>query len=316
MGAVNYDLCCRNHYGSPHCWGDSAFTFERCCTLRLGKGSHEFFSEARKFLLASWPQQLLMLGSLLLGLKSSAPSKKVPRLIPAVPQLRLLATLWIAAFHVWNLLEPLYPGSDDVKLLESLAVVHTDVFFIVSSYLIAKRPKGAPQEAAVRVALNVLRRAVRLCVPAIVSTCMMSIVRPTLRWTSTAAIWPLCHEFLCYSLLEGATGAQSQEAKLSDILSQYLLTFMLVHVYMLPSRTDRMVPGAAVLLEQLWFLLGVCALPTFLVHLAQQPFQKFFLSAVDVVSRHSVWSSLLPLVAILAVGTAMLLACTEWECIS
>ncbi|CAK9032470.1 unnamed protein product [Durusdinium trenchii] len=142
MGAVNYDLCCRNHYGSPHCWGDSAFTFERCCTLRLGKGSHEFFSEARKFLLASWPQQLLMLGSLLLGLKSSAPSKKVPRLIPAVPQLRLLATLWIAAFHVWNLLEPLYPGSDDVKLLESLAVVHTDVFFIVSSYLIAKRPKG------------------------------------------------------------------------------------------------------------------------------------------------------------------------------
>lgn len=33
--------------------------------------------------------------------------------------------------------------------------VHTDVFFIVSSYLIAKRPKGAPQEAAVRVALNV-----------------------------------------------------------------------------------------------------------------------------------------------------------------
>ncbi|CAK9067133.1 unnamed protein product, partial [Durusdinium trenchii] len=121
-----------------------------------------------------------------------------------------------------------------------------------------------------------------------------------------------------HSFLSAETEKQetAQEAKLSDILSQYLLTFMLVHVYMLPSRTDRMVPGAAVLLEQLWFLLGVCALPTFLVHLAQQPFQKFFLSAVDVVSRHSVWSSLLPLVAILAVGTAMLLACTEWECIS
>ncbi|CAK9067136.1 unnamed protein product [Durusdinium trenchii] len=141
--------------------------------------------------------------------------------------------------------------------------------------------------------------------------CVNVVARET--QSAPGTVFLLEHSFLSAETEKQET---AQEAKLSDILSQYLLTFMLVHVYMLPSRTDRMVPGAAVLLEQLWFLLGVCALPTFLVHLAQQPFQKFFLSAVDVVSRHSVWSSLLPLVAILAVGTAMLLACTEWECIS
>eukprot|EP00913_Durusdinium_trenchii_P014172 g13300.t1 len=54
-----------------------------------------------------------------------------------------------------------------------------------------------------------------------------------------------------HSFLSAETEKQetAQDSPLSDILSQYLLTFMLVHVYMLPSRTDRMVPGAAVLLE-------------------------------------------------------------------
>eukprot|EP00434_Breviolum_minutum_P010509 symbB.v1.2.009270.t1/scaffold584.1/size184464/5 len=462
MYSVNYEMCCRNHYSSSFCWGDPEYPFERCCMPKIGTRVQVLFSELRGFLATNWLQQLLILAALLLGgVQSCSSSKTGPeqerrRQLSAVPQLRLLAMVWIAGFHIWNLLEPLYTpagSSDDLRFLQALAVVHTDVFFVVSSYLIATRPGKAAtfRIASLRVSAKVLHRAVRLAVPAAVAHLLMSTICPALPWSDSAAIWPLCHEFLCYTLLEALTAfparsgnsimvlllalcfhrhrsapalswqvghrvldihriplclevallakglqavrpcwqwlpslplqgpllwvlfflgalttatlewcliagplvavplslfplhgklplligavlllehsnfhatvaSSTQEATLSDVLGKFVLPFMLVHVYMLPSNPERMVPGAPVLLEQLWLLLGACVFPAFLVHTVQQPFQRLLSDAVDgavaFARASTLWLLAVGLAALLSTAAATALACTAWQCLA